>query len=133
MTTTVESLLSVEVPPEWLLTSNQRLYWAQKAERTQWLRSVAHLAGLGARRRLQQWPIRERVQATVFVAWPDRRRRDVHNVMPTVKACIDGLVDAKILVDDSDEWLQGPDLRVLDQLCDKRRACQLDFVFGVTA
>src|SRR5215207_15539 len=105
MTTTVESLLSVEVPPEWLLTSNQRLYWAQKAERIQWLRSVAHLAGLGARRRLQQWPIRERVQATVFVAWPDRRRRDVHNVMPTVKACIDGLVDAKILVDDSDEWL----------------------------
>lgn len=31
---------------------------------------------------------------------PDRRRRDPHNLYPTVKACIDGMVDAGVFDDD---------------------------------
>ena len=43
----------------------------------------------------------------------DRRRRDVPNFYPTVKALIDGLVDAKVLDDDSSpRYLIGPDMRL---------------------
>lgn len=40
------------------------------------------------------------------------RRRDVGNLYPTVKACLDGIVsDAKVLPDDDDRHVVGPDIR----------------------
>lgn len=44
----------------------------------------------------------------------DGRRRDVHNYLPTVKACIDGFTDANLWEDDRDGILIGPDLRRFD-------------------
>ena len=50
-----------------------------------------------------------RITATVHIA--DKRRREVSNLFPTFKACIDGFVDAGILADDSDAHVVGPDPR----------------------
>ena len=58
-----------------------------------------------------------RAHVTVTLGYPDRRKRDAHNLMPTIKGLIDGLVDPGtrgILPDDSDAHLTGPDLRVGD-------------------
>ena len=46
------------------------------------------------------------------VRFPDKRRRDVHNLLPHLgKPLVDGIVDAEVLPDDSDEYLIGPDMR----------------------
>jgi crossover junction endodeoxyribonuclease RusA len=50
-----------------------------------------------------------RITATVHIK--DNRRREVSNLFPTFKACIDGFVDAGILADDSDAHVIGPDPR----------------------
>jgi hypothetical protein len=46
-----------------------------------------------------------------LVSFGSPRRRDAHNVAPTIKACVDGLVDARVIPDDSDRYLIGPDIR----------------------
>ncbi|MGH3503177.1 MAG: hypothetical protein ACRDQA_20120, partial [Nocardioidaceae bacterium] len=43
---------------------------------------------------------------------PDRRRRDPANLYPAVKACVDGLVDARVLPDDDAAHVVGPDMRL---------------------
>lgn len=40
--------------------------------------------------------------------FPTNHRRDTGNLYPTVKALVDGLVDAGVLVDDCDGLLEGP-------------------------
>lgn len=47
----------------------------------------------------------------VRIGWPNRLRRDSHNLMPTLKALIDGMTEAGLLPDDDDKHLTGPDLR----------------------
>lgn len=116
-------MITVDVPRSWFLSANQRLHWHTRQMKTGWLRtSTRHAAG-------NEPTFQTKVHCTVLVSWPDRRRRDVHNIMPTIKACIDGLVDACVLIDDSDKYLVGPDLRVSDALCEKRYACVLTFTF----
>lgn len=92
------------VPTGRILNANQRLHWAKRSAMTKMLRVEASLHALGH-------PQMERAHLTVGVGWPDKRRRDVHNIFGTVKACIDGFVDAGLLPDDSDAHLTGPDLR----------------------
>jgi len=45
------------------------------------------------------------VTLTVTFAWPDKRRRDLDNV--SVKAAIDGAVDAGVVYDDASTVLQS--------------------------
>lgn len=91
-----------------LLNANQRLHWSTKAKRTRGWRNATtwHAIARSLPRGL------DRVHIVAVVRWPDKRRRDVHNVMPTIKACIDGLVDYGLIPDDNDKHLIGPDLRV---------------------
>ena len=121
-------MITVDVYRANLLNANQRLHWADKNERTRVLR----WHGMAAARAV--WVANGgafpgRVRCMVDVSYPTRHRHDVHNLMPTVKPIIDGFVDAGLLVDDSDEWLIGPDLRPTGSLCDKRFACSLNFTF----
>lgn len=99
---------SITIPisdTEWL-TANGRYHWAEKAKRTKALRAKTRLLAR------QLTPCTSPVHVTAFVAYPRGGRVDVHNAMPSVKPCIDGLVDAGILVDDSTTYLLGPDMRV---------------------
>lgn len=100
MTATIE----FAVPTARILNANQRSHWARKAELTRFLRTEASLHAHGI-------PPMERAHLTVHVGWPDKRRRDAMNLHPTVKACVDGFVDAGLLLDDDDSRLTGPDLR----------------------
>ena len=52
-------------------------------------------------------------------ATPDRRRRDRHNLAPTVKAMMDGLIDAGLLPDDADRYLDGPHTLIADRTTEK--------------
>ena len=92
------------VPTGRILNANQRLHWAKRSAMTKLLRVEASLHAHGLA------PM-QRAHLTVAVGWPDKRRRDVHNVFSTIKACVDGFVDAGLLPDDSDAHLTGPDLR----------------------
>lgn len=133
-------MITVDVPRKALLNANQRMHWRAKAQVTATLRDVGHVHGRSARNAAEfayevgaashtVYPYPYRVRAVVGILWPDNRRRDAHNLMPTIKALVDGFVSAGILTDDSDKYLVGPDLRVSDEKCDKDLACSLTFTF----
>lgn len=104
----VAEYLHLEIPKadEWI-NANQRLHWAVKSRRTKAWRQAAMIVarsaglpkGLG------------RVHVTAQVWKSSKRRYDPHNLYPTAKAIIDGLVDYGLIVDDSAGYLDGPDMR----------------------
>lgn len=57
-------------------------------------------------------PHLERVHVMAEFRFRDNRRRDPANWYPTVKAAVDGLVDAGVIDDDSPRYLLGPDMRL---------------------
>ncbi|RKT85619.1 hypothetical protein SAMN05421805_12778 [Saccharopolyspora antimicrobica] len=95
--TTYRLDLPYERPP---LTANQRHHWARRAKLTRAVRdtaaSLAHDAQVPALGR-----------CTIRLVWTvtDRRRRDADNLVPTLKACCDGLVDAGVVADDTPELM----------------------------
>jgi len=105
-----------------LLTANQRMHHHERARIVRILRRAAADAAAS-----QGAPRLERAHIVVHVAWPDRRRRDAHNLYVTAKACIDGLVDYGLIPDDDDTHLIGPDFRVDPELSGIRRATRLTF------
>lgn len=99
-------MLELIVPSPLPLHANQRLHHRPKARAVKALREMAETA---ARRHKVRLPVP--THCTVHVGWPTKARRDVHNAMPTVKACIDGITRAGWIDDDDDTHLIGPDLR----------------------
>lgn len=93
---------TVAIPPRTeLLSANGRLNRYVAARRVKNLRTVAHQLA-----RIQRIPRLERVEVIGLVHAPnDGRRRDPHNWAPTLKACVDGLVDAGVLADDNADVL----------------------------
>ena len=125
----------LDVPRPWLLSANNRLHFRQRIQRTQWIREAARVEASRTCQR-EKWAalFGSQVHCTVHVIWPDKRRRDVLNLAPTVKAAIDGIVLAQsVMPDDSDEYLIGPDFRTTDTLCQKGLACRLHFTFEAAA
>lgn len=57
-------------------------------------------------------PRLDRAYIIAELCFNDVRRRDPANYYPTVKASVDGLVDAGVLADDSARYLIGPDMRL---------------------
>lgn len=98
------STLELEIPRDWWMTSNQRLHWAAKAKRTRWIRQAAALAARGTRHHRQ-------AHVTAYVAYPRNNRADPANAYPTIKAAIDGLVDAGVLGDDDSTHLPALTIR----------------------
>lgn len=100
-------VLTIPAPCSFV-SSNARTHWAVKhrqmkawKERAAWAAKAAHLPQIGS-------PVH--VTATVHRDH-NRGRWDVHNLTDTAKAAIDGLVLAGVLVDDSNRYLVGPDMR----------------------
>ena len=91
-----------------LLNANDRDgHWARRKRVTEALRAAA-----GWLARKQQVPPMRRAHVLAVYEPPDRRRRDPANLYPSVKACVDGLVDAGVLPDDDATHLDGPDMRL---------------------
>lgn len=89
------------------LSMNQRLHWAPKAERVRQWRTLARFTA--ARDGLPTGL--DSVHITAHVHKTDNRSYDVHNLLPTMKAVIDGLVDYGLIDDDDNSRLTGPDMR----------------------
>lgn len=89
------------------LNLNQRMHWAPKAKLTKVWRTQTDLRATiaGLPKGL------DRVHITAHIIKSTNRQYDVHNLMPTLKACVDGLVDYGLISDDTNEHLTGPDLR----------------------
>lgn len=91
----------IDVPAacQWIST-NDRQHWRVRAgftstwrERTAWRAKQLHIRAM------------QRAEIEALLIFPVRRRRDPHNFMPTIKAAIDGLVDAGVLPDDDSTHL----------------------------
>jgi len=85
-----------QTPP---LTENQRWsHWSRKAEVVRDVRATTRLWGRSLRDS-------GRVEVTLTWVVADRRRRDADNIIPTLKALCDGLVDAGVVKDDTPEFM----------------------------
>ncbi len=89
---TVVLVLPWSDPP---IRENDRDHWRQKAERTKAVRAATGV--LARNQRVQRM-----ARAEIRLVWTvtDRRRRDSAAPNPTLKAAVDGLVDADVLADD---------------------------------
>ena len=96
------------------LNSNQRLHFAVKADRTSAIRANAF-----ATARAKKFEAMYIAHCLCHISFGDKRRRDPANYYPTIKACIDGFVDAGLLADDDHKHLIGPDMRIDSVFSDK--------------
>lgn len=95
-----------------MLGANDRSHWSSRARIVSQIRTTA---GWCARR--QRIPRLERVHVTA-VWWPPNqsRLRDVDNLAPTVKACIDGLRDAGVLPGDDRRHVVAVTMMIADEV-----------------
>lgn len=82
------------------LTSNMRPHWAERHRLTAEIRrSVGWLA------RAAHIPAADHVTVGLVWAPGDNRRRDVDNLVPTLKVAADALIDAGVVPDDTPRWM----------------------------
>lgn len=98
--------IHIPAPCGWL-NLNQRTHWALKAKLTKEWRNAAHVAARAAHAP-QGLP---HVHITAHIHKTTSREYDAHNLIPTIKACIDGLVDYGLTEDDTNRYVTGPDMR----------------------
>lgn len=92
--------LNFTIPSGLWLHSNDRRHWADKARATRALRLLGKTTA-------QQEKVRDLPPCHVaaHIGYPTGRKADASNALPTVKALIDGLVDAEVWPDDDDNWV----------------------------
>lgn len=97
------------------LRSNDRLHWRAKAKESRLIRDASMMITRSAMA-IKTAPRAERIAGpvTVTLVWEvtDYRRRDVGASGPTLKAWIDGMVDAGLLPDDSARVVVEERLRI---------------------
>lgn len=82
------------------LTLNDRGHWRPRAQK---IRAVREATALHARRlRIPPLP---QISVEIHYAPRDSRRRDAINLAATTKPVEDGLVDARVVPDDTAEWV----------------------------
>lgn len=88
-----------------MLNANDRDHWRVMSPiRKEWRRLGR---GYGNALRLRNLDL-QHAQIDYYVHRPINSRSDAGNFYPTVKAIIDGLIDAHLLPDDNDDHLTGP-------------------------
>jgi Holliday junction resolvase RusA-like endonuclease len=103
-------------PDEWI-SANERTHWAVKAAK---VRSWRQAAAVHAR--AAKIPQLARASVLVEPCWTTARRLDPANLAPTSKACLDGLTDAGVWLDDDSEHVvavtfkRGPRVKGLARL-----------------
>lgn len=88
------------------INSNDRRHRMAQAELTRtWREAAAHAVPPG----IVQF---ERPVRIVAEIWKTRAGKyDAGNLYPTAKACVDGFRDSGLLIEDSNEYVIGPDMR----------------------
>lgn len=90
---------------QWL-NANDRTHWSKRVKLTRQYRQLT--AAIARQHRLPQGL--DSATVDVFVFKTRAGRYDPANLHPTVKACVDGLVDYGLLPDDDHTHLDGPHL-----------------------
>ena len=89
--------LPYDKPP---LSLNQRQHWAAKARETARVRMdvgmILKVARIGTQ---------EHLRVSLHYRPRDKRRRDEDNLVATLKVCCDAIVDARIVPDDTPEFM----------------------------
>jgi Endodeoxyribonuclease RusA. len=102
-------VIVVTIPaPVQFLNANDRLSWQKRARLTKQWREAAIVWARHDKLPKNLGPIK----VDAHLHFTQTRRRDAANWSPTVKACIDGLVDYGLIADDDDSHLQGPFLYI---------------------
>lgn len=99
---------TLELPMTKPLSLNGREHYRVKAKQVAEVRRAAHLLARAAR-----VPACGRISVELHYAPRDRRRRDPLNLAATLKPVEDGIVDAKVVPDDTPEFVQ-PTMPVID-------------------
>ena len=89
--------LSYTTPP---LNANQRLHWAKKAKIT---REIRH--EVCWRLKALRLPPAKRIACELHYVPKANRRRDIDNLVPTLKVACDGVVDSGLVLDDTPEFM----------------------------
>ena len=98
--------LTIPAPTQWV-SANDRSHWQSKARLVKVWREAAAVHATAAKLPHTDKP----VHITGYVCRIDSRRADAHNRILTVKAVIDGLVDAGVLDDDNDKHVTAVTMR----------------------
>ena len=80
------------------LNLNDRMHWRRKAQIVKAVRS--YVGGMAIYMKPYQT-----VRVELHYVPRDKRRRDADNLVATLKPCLDGLVDAGVIADDSPEYV----------------------------
>jgi len=97
--------LVIPAPAKWLNANDRVDLRRQTPDRRAW-RDAGQVYALQAK-----LPKLYRAHLLAELRFADERRRDVHNLYPSIKALVDGLIDYGLLPDDDHRHLVGPDLR----------------------
>lgn len=118
MTATAPPMTVQFLQPAQRLSMNHRVHWRTRHRLTKLWRHAAHIAACADLGRAPSE--RRREPSMVRVEFPvadPGRRRDPHNQAPTVKAIVDGLVDAGVWPDDTNEFVVVLDPRFYKPSC----------------
>lgn len=99
----MSTTLTFTIPATWWLSANDRMHWAPKAKRTTYLRDLGCLVAIG-----QRVPEYDVAHVAAFIGYTRNGKADPANASPTVKALIDGMVDAGVWPDDDSTHVIGP-------------------------
>lgn len=109
----IAAMIRVDVPgrPPSTNDSNRQVAAARWRIRREW-RSTAGSFGTAARlswesRHGLKWETLKQADLEVRFILPDARRRDLDNLISTLKPLLDGIVDAGLIADDSIECIVG--------------------------
>ena len=103
-----------------LVTQNERSCWAPREKRVQWLRRWGRLIAF-ENGKITRLGCQGRVRVEVAFAYPDRRRRNSSNLVPTVAAIVDGLAEVRLVADGPDDVvLDGPHVVVEDRITQEK-------------
>lgn len=106
------AVINLALSKDTLLTSNQRLNHWDKARRTRAIRDMA----LVWARHLHPAKMQAATLEVVVAYGPLKRIRDAHNVQPSAKAAIDGVVgDYGLLPGDDDRYLKAVTFTAADE------------------
>lgn len=86
-----------------VISANGREHHMTKARKTKTVRQLAWATAFRITQH-RSIPLVDRAHVTVSIGWqPLKRTRDADNLAPTVKAAIDGFVDAGVFSNDDDK------------------------------
>lgn len=91
----------LELPFTTQLSLNDRVHWAVKMKLVKEWRDATHVLARAAK-----IPACRRIQVEFHYVPRTNQRRDPDNLVASLKPCVDGLVDAGIVPDDTEEFVE---------------------------